>query len=68
MKTFTAFKAHFRVCFFDVSAILNIDVLCSKQWVFTLGLAMSCLVDILITGFLTHSLHVLQSEKRASTR
>jgi len=30
------------------------------RWVFTLGLAMSCLVDIFITGFLTHSLQNLQ--------
>ncbi|KAI9566286.1 hypothetical protein HD554DRAFT_2174488 [Boletus coccyginus] len=37
------------------------------RWVFTLGLAMSCLVDILVTGFLTHSLQTLQSDKRAST-
>ncbi|KAF8131404.1 hypothetical protein EV363DRAFT_1329929 [Boletus edulis] len=37
------------------------------RWVFTLGLAMSCLVDILVTGFLTHSLQTLQNDKRAST-
>ncbi|KAF8551111.1 hypothetical protein OG21DRAFT_1487267 [Imleria badia] len=37
------------------------------RWVFTLGLAMSCLVDILVTGFLTHSLQTLQSDKRSST-
>ncbi|KAG9309788.1 hypothetical protein JVU11DRAFT_10163 [Chiua virens] len=37
------------------------------RWVFTLGLAMSCLVDILVTGFLIISLHNLQGEKRAST-
>ncbi|KAF8551109.1 hypothetical protein OG21DRAFT_1513229 [Imleria badia] len=37
------------------------------QWVLTLGLAMSSLVDILVTWFLTHLLQTLQREIDVST-
>ncbi|KAH0825985.1 hypothetical protein J3R83DRAFT_7580 [Lanmaoa asiatica] len=50
-----------------VSSGPSLTIFLPQQWVFTLGLAMSCLVDILVTGFLTHSLQTLQSDKRAST-
>ncbi|KAH0825984.1 hypothetical protein J3R83DRAFT_7579 [Lanmaoa asiatica] len=50
-----------------VSSGPSLTIFLPQQWVFTLGLAMSCLVDILVTGFLTHLLQTLQSDKRAST-
>jgi len=63
--------AFFRLCCASVTTaeMINMKTFTAFKakfrWVFTLGLAMSCLVDILITGFLTYSLHTLQSDKRA---
>ncbi|KAF8435836.1 hypothetical protein L210DRAFT_3550764 [Boletus edulis BED1] len=65
--------AFFRLC---CATVTTVEMIHKKtftafkaefRWVFTLGLAMSCLVDILVTGFLTHSLQTLQNDKRAST-